>query len=451
MQAIQLPAAEAANSYPTNPLGFAYGSVTGVAQYGHPTGMVITGRCNRYDPAFTAAQANGAEVLAYLDTVERPDSQVCAADTDFYGGDLATTPLWPYPTYGQRSNYQGMHLTDIQVGSAWSDSVVAYVSDLMIEDKVDGVFLDAIGARLWGSLTNWGSWPQVERDKWTQGAVDLVNRLDTVRRQVNPRFIIVTNNVWDDADATVWDGAAQAEAYIDGVCIEHHPYSSQYHKNMAGHAFGNLGHRRVLIIANTTAEATQWATVQGVTHVSDQHGVGGYASVSPPPVGFNRLTDRPKTFGRTTVGTTPSSGMSGDYKRGSKFTLPDKATLLSFSAYLDGTGGAAGSQSMKMVLYRDSGGLPAARLVESNTVTVAAGATGGWVTFTAPATPLDPGAYWIVIHTGSTEGVARNRGGDGGTNWYGNADTFPGAANPFGTGTAGTGTLSVNVSYTVGY
>jgi len=55
VQAIQLPTAEAANSYLTNPLGFAYKSVTGVADYGKPTGMVITGRCNRYDPAFAAA------------------------------------------------------------------------------------------------------------------------------------------------------------------------------------------------------------------------------------------------------------------------------------------------------------------------------------------------------------------------------------------------------------
>jgi len=104
--------------------------------------------------------------------------------------------------------------------------------------------------------------------------------------------------------------------------------------------------------------------------------------------------------------------MTADYKRGSKFALPDKATLLSFSAYLDGAGGATGSQSVRMVLYRDSGGLPAARIAQSNTVTVA----------------------------------------DGAANWYGNPDTFAdGAANPFGAGTAGTGTLSVNVSYTVGY
>ena len=83
---------------------------------------------------------------------------------------------------------------------------------------------------------------------------------------------------------------------------------------------------------------------------------------------------------------------------------------------------------------------------------LAGGSVGRWVTFTAPATPLDPGAYWIVIHTGPTGGVARNRGDGTASNWYGNPDAFAdGASNPFGAGTSGTGTLSVYVKYTVGY
>jgi hypothetical protein len=106
-----------------------------------------------------------------------------------------------------------------------------------------------------------------------------------------------------------------------------------------------------------------------------------------------------------------------------------------------------------MVLYRDSGGTPGTRVAESNTVaTIAAGAAGGWVNFTAPATTLNPGDYWIVFHTGATGGVARNRGGDGAANWYGNnTDVFAdGPGSTFGTGTTGTGTLSVTATYTVG-
>jgi hypothetical protein len=37
---------------------------------------------------------------------------------------------------------------------------------------------------------------------------------------------------------------------------------------------------------------------QGVTHDSSRTDDG---QVPPPPVGFHRLTDRPKTFGRTSV------------------------------------------------------------------------------------------------------------------------------------------------------
>jgi len=49
--------------------------------------------------------------------------------------------------------------------------------------------------------------------------------------------------------------------------------------------------------------------------------------------------------------------------------------------------------------------------------------------------------------------VARNRGGGTPNNWYSNADTFTdGASNPFGNpGPIGTGTLSVNATYTVGH
>src|SRR5262245_8125374 len=104
------PAATAANTFATNPAGFAYKSVSGVAQYGHPNGMLITGRCNRYDPEFAAARANGAEVLAYLDAPARPDSSGCALDNEFYLGDPSRVPLWPY---APRVNFPDTHLTDI--------------------------------------------------------------------------------------------------------------------------------------------------------------------------------------------------------------------------------------------------------------------------------------------------------------------------------------------------
>jgi hypothetical protein len=273
-----------------NPLGIAWKTTTDVELYGKPTGMLVAGRCNVTDPKFADARAKGAEVLLYLDPVERPDRRVCAQDEKFYMGDRARVPLWPYPGDGQRINWQGMHLTDMRPGSPWIMHVVEYVETLMREGKVDGVFLDVVGGQLWSRLANWRSWSQSEKDAWTDGNIDLVKRLDAKRRAINPSFIIVNNNVWHrDGD----DRAGQGERYVDGVVFEHTKLSSDWHKRYAGKRFSDLGHRRVLVIANNESEALQWAEVSGVTHVSDQT-KAQYAHPNVPVVAFHRLVDRKK-------------------------------------------------------------------------------------------------------------------------------------------------------------
>lgn len=90
--------------------------------------------------------------------------------------------------------------------------------------------------------------------------------------------------------------------------------------------------------------------------------------------------------------------MSADQKHGSKFTLPDKATLLGFSAYFDGLGGpATGSQNMRLMLYQDNNGLPTSRRAQSNVMTITAGTTGRWVPVTVPATPLGTGTLSVKV------------------------------------------------------
>jgi hypothetical protein len=270
-----------------NPLGIAFKYVTNVPLYGKPTGMLITGRCNRYDAAFAAARQKGAEVLAYINPVARPDHFVCALDTQFYMNDIGQVPLWPYPTYGQRSPWPNTRMTDIRAGSEWSNHVVAYVERLMRERKVDGVFLDAVGVRPWSSLAEWNSWPQSEKNAFAAGNVDLVRRLDARRRAINPDFIIVANNVWEYGTMKALEG----ERYIDGVALEHPKPLSPWHVSYAARPFGNLGHRRVLVIANTRTDAQAWARVRGVTHVSDQTSAQ-YKHPNTPPVSFQALSDR---------------------------------------------------------------------------------------------------------------------------------------------------------------
>lgn len=270
-----------------NPLGIAFKTVTNVSLYGKPTGMLIAGRCNRNDPAFQSARQKGAEVLAYINPIARPDHFVCALDTRFYMNDIGQVPLWPYPTYGQRSPWPNTRMTDIRAGSSWADWVVKYVEGLMREGKVDGVFLDTVGIRPWSSLAEWNSWPQSEKNAYVAGNVDLVRRLDARRRAIDPDFIIVSNNVWEAGTMK----AVEAERYIDGVVLEHPKPLNPWHVNYAGRPFGNLGHRRVLVIANSRSEAQAWAKVKGVTHVSDQTS-SQYKNPNPPAVAFQRLSDR---------------------------------------------------------------------------------------------------------------------------------------------------------------
>ena len=441
-------AATAANTYKVNPVGLSYASTpSGVSQYGRPGGMVIASPCNYLSSAFSSARANGAEILAYLNPMEVPDWSHCELSDQFFMGDVRNVPKWPYPSPGQRVNYPEYHMTDLRKGSAWSNHVVAYIENMMREDKVDGVFLDVVGGRLWSSLANWYSWPQWEKDAWTDGNVDLVRRLDASRRRLNPRFIIVNNGVWSRGGSDTRGNAG--EQYVDGVAFEHHAATSAWHTAYASRAFSNIGHRRVIAIGRSTADALAWKNVQGVTHVSNQQ---TYSQVTAPPVAFNRLTDRPKRFGRAISGDTFFTyGLAANNKRGSRFSLSQKGTLLSMGAYVDGNGGGSAGQSLRMALYRDSGGRPGSLVAQSNSVSNAAGSSLRWQLFPSPAVRLDPGSYWIMVHSGSTSGISRLKG-IAEANTYGINDTFSdGAANPAGSGNLGTMTLSVYVNYTVGY
>jgi hypothetical protein len=271
-----------------NPLGIAFKSSTNVERYAKPTGMLITGRCNMSDSKFAAARKKGAEVLVYLNPSERPDQYICSQDEKFYMGDRGRVPLWPYPSYGQRQNYGGTRLTDMRPGSPWILHVVKHVETLMREGKVDGVFLDVVGGQLWTSLANWKSWPQSQKNAWTDGNIDLVKRLDAKRRAINPFFIIVNNNVWHrDGD----NRATAGERYVDGIMLEHHKYSSAWHKRYVARTFGNLGQRRVLVIAKNTTEALAWSKVNGVTHVSNQTN-SQYKHPNAPMLPFRYLGDR---------------------------------------------------------------------------------------------------------------------------------------------------------------
>lgn len=324
------------NTYHVNPGGLAYVNNTNAATYGASSTMIITGRCNRYDPTFQAARAKGCELLAYLDFMERPDAPICALDETFYMGNSATVPLWPFLTNGfnsppnlpagqNRVNSAGNHMTDITVGSTWVTFGVNYVIALMKEGLVDGVFLDVIGARLfssgatganWGLFPGAGDWLAAEMLAWTNGCVDIVRQLDAARRAINPGFLIVNNNLWTGDTAAA--GLA-GEPFVDGVCLEHHPYSSTANVNYAGKTtFATLGHRRMLALCTNnatengvtipvSAEVAAWAQAQGVTNVFNQQ---SYVTLSSPlcALNINTTLQQPGSFLLTSIGNTVIKG-----------------------------------------------------------------------------------------------------------------------------------------------
>jgi hypothetical protein len=268
-----------------NPLGLFYdNSFTNFEAYEHPTAMLVAGNCNRDDPRFQLARAAGAEVLAYINPTAVYDSLPCKNKPSLYGPDRARVPLWPYPKYGERSSWRHTLMTDMRAGSAWSNHVVDFVEQMMRERKFDGVFLDVVGARVWADTTEWKDWPQSERDEYTRGNIDLVRRIDEKRRAINPDFIVVNNSLWDRGDPIGFEG----EKYVDGVVLEH-PQLNDYHRKYAGRTFGDLGHRRVLVIARSADDARAWARVPGVTNVTDEH---NYSHPDAPLVPFTALHDR---------------------------------------------------------------------------------------------------------------------------------------------------------------
>jgi hypothetical protein len=135
-----------------------------------------------------------------------------------------------------------------------------------------------------------------------------------------------------------------------------------------------------------------------------------------------------QTFGQTTPGTLTSRGLTADFIRGST-SLPNpsllEGTVTALWAYLDGNGGASGSQKVRLALYRVSQDNDLILLkTMSEEVTIAAGTPPGWVRFAVPYTPIFPEPHAIMILSGGTGGVVRNYATYEVRNWVGTAASY---------------------------
>jgi hypothetical protein len=279
------------NTYKTNPLYFSYHAtegLTNVVELAQPTAVFIPGRQNRNAPVFQTARDKGAEVLPYLNIFERPISP-SGLDLDFYG-QAASVPLWIGPDGNPVLGWGGTHhLTDVRVGSPWIERVLDYIEQLIKSNQFDGLFFDGLGSQLWSDA--YRSWPDSMKDSWMNGMVEFARRFDQLRRQLNPQFIGVGNNTWAR-------GNFVGEQYMDGMVSEWHRPTNLAMVNMLGHAFSNLGHRRVFAMARpdaTDADIEFWKNVQGVTHISV--GPDYRRPYANPLIGYNDLrTDRIKAL-----------------------------------------------------------------------------------------------------------------------------------------------------------
>jgi hypothetical protein len=283
-----------------NPLGMSYSSVEGVIAYAGYTGMLVTGRENRYHEAFQEARKFGAEIIGYLNPTDVSLRILGPLDAKTY----AKMQTWPYPTPGERKNYYDPFirkyypLADMRAGSDSIKYFVDLVAELMMERRIDGVLLDVVGEHAWTKSFGWDgvnwNWPQWEKDEWAYGNVDLVHRIDIARRQLNPEFIIINNNSWGDS----W--ARAGEQFVNGRMIEHHPATSQYQVNMSKRAYGNPEKRRVLVLAKPDQVDGWLAITDGPTHIARSQPAGQtpyippYARVTlPPPCPFQDLSPTP--------------------------------------------------------------------------------------------------------------------------------------------------------------
>jgi hypothetical protein len=122
----------------------------------------------------------------------------------------------------------------------------------------------------------------------------------------------------------------------------------------------------------------------------------------PPPPPTEPAPGEPK-FGKITVGTT-WRGMSADYKRASRFTVPALKQITAIYARLRGTVGSTGTQDIRAFAYNDATG---ALLGVSADQSLSNALTEAWVAFT-PASPIvmpsNGGLVRLGLHTGSTAG-----------------------------------------------
>jgi hypothetical protein len=269
-----------------NPLFKCYVSTAGLKEYAKASAIVVTGRGNRYDPAFQDARAAGAIVAQYWMTFECPDDLSNPLDQETYFVDGKPPPLWPYRDASgrPRTNWKGTKLLDIRTTSPYFEQIKRYARAQIASRKFDAFMLDGAGYRLWSTLAAWDTWPKWERDEWTACMLAVCRAVHEIRCELSPAFEIYHNNVWDNYQAP---GSEVGMSYANG-CVGENWKHDPWHVNYVKRTFAEPFKKRVLIISPTQAIADAWKADPNVTHLTlvDKAAGQSYQSATPPIVGY---------------------------------------------------------------------------------------------------------------------------------------------------------------------
>jgi subtilisin family serine protease len=177
---------------------------------------------------------------------------------------------------------------------------------------------------------------------------------------------------------------------------------------------------------------------------------GGRLDVCKALPGCKELP-REYTFGKTARGASTDGGMFANYKIVHAATLPIAGSVTKLSVYAVPGLNSPSPQTLKGVIYADSGGSPGA-LVATGTEVTYTGSTNGSGWFVLPlASPvtLSAGSYWIGFITGATtEGMAYRYDSVANSRAYNENSYTSGPTNPFGAATKDSEQASIYATYT---
>ena len=273
--------------------------------YARPTGMVVLDmdQVNEIAPRIDELRAAGGEFFPYVNLMEAPiggrsdweeRGRLYGGDRRDYGGqaDVPEGWWWRGSNGQRRTEWPRTWMLDITSRSRYANHAVRWAAGFVRRCRCDGLYLDVLGARLWGPT--WERMSRDERRSWSKGAYDLIRRL---RRRIDPdgdgRPMLIANNTQSREDSA-WAGWPTAgNPALNGFTFERHPTSQAAYYDEQVTRGRWLSPRRMMVIPRTyPADCSFWDQRDTVDAVLCTSGTAtGYGQISVPLTPFRPRID----------------------------------------------------------------------------------------------------------------------------------------------------------------